>query len=272
MTRLREEDIYDVGANLSYYDRQLIHKVGTNLAGIAAHALGKTPGDFVAIHDTALIGVIPVTCGQGIIGGFSTTVQKIIEFLGFTAFVTATNDVSGLAEAVKKGARIIFLADDNDFVAINLVNGQVSDNGEATGRGYAAALDLMSGGVQGKNVLVIGAGPVGAGAAAFMTAQGARVLVHDIDTEKVEKMRQVLPGIEVAKELHAALTECKLVVEATPAAATIDKKYIDQDILISAPGIPLGIDQESCVLVSERLIHDVLEIGVATMLFTVLSE
>lgn len=272
MTRLRADDICNVNAELMDYNQQLVHTVGKSLAEIAVHSLNKKLEDFAGRYDLYTVGVIPVSCGEGIISGFSLTVQKIVEFLGFRSFVTEDKDVGGLAEAVRKGANIIFLADDDNFVAINIVSGKVSDNGEATGRGYAAALDLMAGGLNKRTVLLIGAGPVGTGAATFMTGRGARVLVYDIDGDKVEKLRQALPEAEAASELNEALVQARLIIEATPAADIIDQKYIFQDTMIAAPGIPLGLNRECKNIIGGRLVHDVLEIGVASMLFAVLDE
>lgn len=271
MTRLREDDIDTVSEKLYEYNEHFRHILGKSLAEIAAYSLGKKPEEFEGKRN-ATIGVIPVSCGQGVIGGFAQTVQQIIGFLGFCSFVTTQSDVGGLVEAVQRGAQVVFLADDDHFVAIHLAGGKVVDNGEATGRGYAAALALMAGGLVGKKVLLIGAGPVGAGAAVFLTRQGAQVLVYDIDLEKSETLRQTIDGVTVVSDLSAALAECNLVVEATPAVDVIAGKYITVDSMVAAPGIPLGLDSECVEKLSGKLIHDVLEIGVATMLFTVLAD
>lgn len=272
MTRLREEDISSVTQKLKEYDEQLFYKTGTTLAGIAAYALDKKQEDFHSSRNAVTIAVVPISCDQGIIHGFSQTVQQIIEFMGFTAFVTASKDVGGIAEAVQRGAKVVFLADDDHFVAIHLSTGKVVDNGEATGKGYAAALALMAGGLMGKEVLLMGAGPVGIGAASFMTTHGAQVLVYDLNKESAENLRKIVPDTHAVQNLENALCQYRLLFEATPAADSIGTQYIADDTMISAPGIPLGVNKESLSLVSNRLIHDVLEIGVATMLFSVLAD
>lgn len=271
MTRLREEDIYSVGERLQKHDLQLLRSVGRGLAGIAAHSLGKVPEDFAGVRQSVSVGIVPIAYGQGIINGFSETVKAIISFLGFSAFVTTEPNLGGLAEAISAGAKIIFLADDDKFVALNVASGKVSDNGEATGRGYAAALELMAGKIKGNKVLIIGAGPVGYGAACYLAAQGAKVFVHDCDVSKIAQLKQLVPAIQAAKP-EAALADCNLVLEATPAQNTITKQYITVDSCVAAPGIPLGLNPECRELLADKLIHDVLEIGVATMLFTVVSE
>ncbi len=271
MTRLREADIAAVGTGLAAYNETLRRCLGKDLAELAASSLGRNPEEFAAWRSLP-VGVVPVTCGQGVIGGFADAVQAIIAFLGFRAFVTVQSDVGGLAEAVRRGAQVVFLADDDHFVAIHLANGKVVDNAEATGRGYAAALAWLAAGLAGKKVLVIGAGPVGAGAAAYLTGQGAQVWIFDSNRERAVQLCRTLPGTGVADDLAAALAACRLVVEATPAADVIACQYITGNMLVAAPGVPLGISPSGITQLSGRLIHDCLEIGVATMLFTVFAD
>jgi pyrrolysine biosynthesis protein PylD len=272
MTRLREEDISHVTCTLRQYDNELFNKLGHHLPQIAAYAVGKKQEDFYALRDSMIIAVVPVSCGQGIINGFSESVQRIIEFMGFTAFVTAASDVGGVAEAASQGAKVIFLADDDRFIAINMATGQVADNGEATGKGYAAALDLLAGGIHGKEVLILGAGPVGQSTAAWMAAHGAKLFVYDINRKHADRLVSRVPDVQIVTDLQEALAKYRLVIEATPAADVIGKQCITKKTMISAPGIPLGISQEALALVLDRLIHDVLEIGTATMLFSVLTN
>jgi len=267
MTRLREDDIVNISSQLKEYDNQLLLKVGKTLAGIAAHAIGRTEKEIYISHEDIVAAVVPMSCGEGIINGFSQTVQKIIEFMGFASFVTGSSDVGGLAEAVSRGAKVIFLGDDDNFIAVNTSKGKIVDNGIATGRGYGAALDLMAGGIQGKEVLLMGAGPVGTGAAEFMASRGARVLIYDIDINKAERLKEAGFAAQTVNELDEALESCNLVLDATPAAGIIGKEFITQSTMICAPGIPLGLCDECIPLVSGRLVHDALEIGVATMLF-----
>lgn len=268
---MREEDICLVGERLPIYNQQLLRSTGKGLDGIAAYSLGKTPAEFAAACRTVTVGVVPITYGQGIITGFSETVRDIIAFLGYSTFVTTENNLGGLTEAAERGAKVIFLADDEKFIALNIASGKVCDNGEATGRGYAAALELMAGGVQGNMVMVIGAGPVGCGAACYLAARGAEVFAHDHDEAKIGVLRQLIPTLQVVAP-DKDLPFCNLVIEATPAENTITKQYITADTCVAAPGIPLGLNQDCRALLADKLIHDVLEIGVATMLYSVLTD
>ena len=102
MTRLKTLDIAKISAELKQYDKELLVKTGCNLRGIACRSAGveeKTAQDLIA---SAKVGVIPMTCGQGVIGDFADTVQQITAHIGFNAFVTRNTDVAGLAEALEK--------------------------------------------------------------------------------------------------------------------------------------------------------------------------
>jgi pyrrolysine biosynthesis protein PylD len=45
----------------------------------------------------------------------------------------------------------------------------------------------------------------------------------------------------------------------------IDAEHVRSDTFVSAPGIPLGLTAAAAEKLSNRLLHDLLEIGVATM-------
>lgn len=270
MTRLQAHHIAGLSENLRGYENRLHRATGAGLAGIAAHALGKQPEAFTTILQKTVVGVIPVSYGEGIIPGFAEAVKNILEFLGAAAFVTRQTNVRGLGEAVERGATVLFLSDDDDFMGINLATGKTADNSEATGKGYGAALDLMASGVPGRTVLVIGAGPVGQAAARYLSSRGGALLIHDRDAGRARLLADTLPDGSVALDLTTALQQCSLVVEATPSPGVIAKQYLTPETLVAAPGVPLGVDAVGRELLADRLIHDALEIGVATMLYTAL--
>lgn len=270
MTLLKAKDILHISENLQDYNELLLSRFGKSLAEIAMCAVGKNKKDFEDCYRQALIAVVPVTAGNGIINGFSDTVKAIIENAGFKCFVTQNKDITGLEEAYNKQARVIFIADDDKFIAINTCSNKIADNSIDTGKGYAAALDLMSGGLKDKSVVLIGAGPVGMGAASYMTAHGAKVLVYDILKQKAKNLKLELPEIGVLSELDNALKNNDLIFDATPAIRIIRKEHINDKTLISAPGIPLGLEEDCIPIIKDRLMHDVLELGVVTMLFDAL--
>ncbi|WP_407309012.1 3-methylornithyl-N6-L-lysine dehydrogenase PylD [Desulfosporosinus sp. SB140] len=274
MTRLKEDDIDEISATLSKYDQELLSKTGYKLSELAAYAVG---GDLnQANHESLQIAVIPLTCGQGIIGGFADSVASIINHLGFSAWVTKLPDAGGVAEAVQNGADVLFMADDQRFVAINLHTRVVSENGAATGRGYAAGLERMNHGLKGEEVLILGAGPVGTSAAFSLAQYGAKISIYEPDLAAgrtlMERFRESGHSLSLESDLNLALQHHHLIVDACPADNIILQYHLREDTMIAAPGIPLGIELTGIKQISPRLIHDPLQIGVAVMMFEAISE
>jgi pyrrolysine biosynthesis protein PylD len=265
MTRLVETDIAGLTEKLGKYDQYLKEVCGKNLAAIAKSAANKTETS----PKTPRVAVVPITSGMGIIKGFPETVAGIANFLGYSARVTNDTDIAGIAEALRDRCDIFMAADDDAFIAANFQKRLVSDNSEATGRGYAAALSLAAGGLAGKDVLLLGAGPVGQSAASSMLHDGARLTVYDIDMGKADSLKRSHPVAKIARNLDAALSEHSLIFDATPTGAFIRKESLRQDAILSAPGVPLCLDSECEEWMRGRVLHDSLEIGVATMLFDV---
>ena len=75
-------------------------------------------------------------------------------------------------------------ADDERFVAIDMANRRVVDNADATAKGYVAGLNLMAGGLKGKDVLVIGCGPVGSFATEVLAKLESQVSVYDVNPSR----------------------------------------------------------------------------------------
>ncbi|TWH45122.1 3-methylornithyl-N6-L-lysine dehydrogenase PylD [Sporomusa sp. KB1] len=272
MTRLKEDDISKISTMLTNYDSELIRKTGCSLREIAASAANRNAKTIFSPRPK--VAVIPMTCGEGIIPGFAESVASILNYLSFTAFTTANCDVAGIYEAMSKGANILFTADDNQFVAINLCNGAMVSNSEATGKGYIAGLARMCDGLANKHVLLIGAGAVGKGAAWSLARLGALVSIYDISLPTSQRLvndlvREGYPA-KVETDLECALTKHCIILDASPAKDIIHSRYITGDTVIAAPGIPLGITEVSRRQLSGRVLHDPLQIGVATMIFEVL--
>lgn len=262
MTRLTEKIVSEI--ELDNYDNELRKKTGHSLKQIALH--GACIEDRRCTFDENMkVSIIPVTSGKGIIHGFTEAVMGIINHLGYMSFITDGPDVAGLAEAVEKQADIIFLADDDCFVAINLKWRYVVYNHEATARGYAAALDYLAGGVFNKRILVIGAGKVGKSAVGALKRLGAEVSIFDTDEVKAEATAE-LYGIVSEPCLDDALSRHNLLLDASPVRNIIRSEHIKPDTSIAACGIPIGLTDRARKLVGDRLIHDPLQIGVATML------
>jgi len=278
MTRLKTCDIDTIAENLDRYNTELIKKTGQSLLGVGCHACGRKVSEIAPLIKTFPVGVVPITAGQGIITTFSHTVLSILAYLGFPASVTGATDTAGVAEAFESRVKGIMMSDDNRFVALNLTDQRLVDNSVSTGRGYAAALDLLAGGVSGKIVGVVGCGPVGSAAAAWLMSAGAQVVLYDVVTPAARRLRDLLSGsvdndsgnnqsrISVAGEEGApGLDQVRYLLDATPVANAIPDTALFDNTFVAAPGVPLGISSKGYEKVSSRLIHDKLEIGVATM-------
>ncbi len=275
MTRLRRNDIRHITDTLHPYDAQLLKKTGGTLKQIACRAVGVDEKSVRRTQRQYPVAVIPVTSGKGIIEGFVETVRGIAGHLGFPAFLTEETDASGLGEAVGKGAGVLLLSDDHSFLAICPMLNRVIHNSEATGKGFATALAMMMEGLRGKAVLLIGAGRVGKSAALTMAGMGAHLSVYDIDLARSRKLaREIERGlnssVKVETDLDAALLRHRIYFDASPSPRLIHAEHITAKTFIAAPGMPLGLTSRAQNKVGNRLLHDPLQIGVATMLLDAL--
>jgi pyrrolysine biosynthesis protein PylD len=267
---LATDDVKSIPAELANYDAELTAKTGCSLKKVACQAAGIQEDLIQKFLESLRIGVIPITAGKGAITGFCEAVAGINAHMGCKSFITQAADVAGLIEVFEKKADIIMLADDHRFIALHAASRQVIENAVATGEGFVTGLGLMAGDLNKKNVLVIGCGPVGRSATAKLVAMRAHVSVYDIDStcsidlsETAKQSSNVT--LQVIKDLDQALKRHELIIDASPAADLIQARHITPDTYISAPGVPVGLDQTARLKIGNRLLHDPLQIGVATM-------
>ncbi|MBR9984320.1 MAG: 3-methylornithyl-N6-L-lysine dehydrogenase PylD [Desulfosarcina sp.] len=271
MTRLTTDDIEGIRAQLVEYDRELVSVTGRTLLGIGEWASGLgDEGHLQRLAPGKKMAVVPIRSGLGVISGFSETVCGILLHLGFDAMIPGRSDVSGFAEAVDGGAQVILAADDDRFVAFCPRQGKTVDNSRATARGYVAGLDLMAGGLDGKEVLVVGCGPVGRWAVEALSMRKARVSVIDRVAEKAEELTRwarsaFQADVQVGPDLEQALSTHHLIVDATNAAEVIHARHVTADTHVAAPGMPCGATLDAREKLAGRILHDPLQIGVATM-------
>jgi pyrrolysine biosynthesis protein PylD len=270
MTRLQSDDISGISSQLKAYDEELLVKTGHNLRQIACHAMELKEEDVRRIISRIRVGIVPIRWGQGLIEGFCNATAGILKHLGFNTFVAGQSDISGLAEAYEIKADVVFLSDDNDFVALNTETRQTVHNAVATGKGFAAGLDLMARGLADREVLVLGCGAVGRSSTLALLNYGARVSIYDINPRNSQDLLKALSGtdadrITIEGGLHKALSEHSLVVDATNSSEIIQARDISAQTFIAAPGMPLGLSRDAGIKISHRLLHDPLQIGVATM-------
>jgi pyrrolysine biosynthesis protein PylD len=276
MTRLTTDDIATIADELEAYDSELHSKTGCTLTGIACRAAGIEESEVKKISGNLLVGVIPITFGEGVISGFCKTVAGIVSHIGCRTFVTQATDIAGIAEAVEKKADILMFADDERFVAIDIANRCVVDNADATAKGYVAGLNLMAGELKRKDVLVIGCGPVGSCATEILAKLDTHVSVYDVNPSRSKDLADRLKHsinakIKVAAQLEPSLLNHQFMVDTTPVADIIKAHHITPETYISAPGVPLGLDSDAQAKISDRLLHDPLQIGVATMVVCALK-
>ena len=270
MTRLQLDDISNISSRLIAYDEELLVKTGHNLRQIACHATELKVEDVRGIIPRIRVGVVPIRWGQGLIEGFSDATAGILKHLGFNAFVAGQSDISGLAEAYERKADVVFLSDDNDFVALNAETREHVHNAIAAGKGFAAGLDLMVRGLADQKVLVLGCGAVGRNAAETLLSYGAAVSIYDINSRCCRDFRSSIAGpdsdrLMVESDFNEALAGHSVIVDATSAAGIIHAEDISPQTFIAAPGMPLGLSRGALHKISGRLLHDPLQIGVATM-------
>lgn len=258
MTRLITEWILDMEEGCQRRDLELKEKTGLSLLELAAKAAGRETSALRRLSGDVLVAAVPVTAGLGVIGQFAQSVAAIIRTAGFICMVTEKSDVDGIYEAYQADADLILIADDDRFLAINTKAKKTGENNLATAAGYVAALEAMMNkrGIEIKDapVLVLGYGPVGRFAEEILRTKGARVTVFDKDPFQGKPNRP------------QDIVHFPYIIEATPQSAWIHKDMLAPDALIAAPGIPLGLDAEAAELFKNQLVHDMLDIGTATML------
>ena len=270
MTRLTHPDISSVASELESYDRALTARTGHDLLSLACLACEVSPDHISTVAHSCSVAVVPLTYGLGEITGFAQTVKAIVSHLGFAAFVSKAKDLAGLAESYASQAHIVMLADDERFLAIELAGRRIIDNARSTGRAYAAVLSQMAGGLDGREVLVIGCGRVGEAAAGALLDYEAKVSLYDLDHERAQRLADKISrakgaGIAVMDELEAALASHEILFDASPAANVIQERHITPHTFVAAPGVPHGVKAEALPKLGERFVHDPLQLGVAAM-------
>ena len=270
MTRLESSDIANISNQLELYDACLREKTGHTLCQIACRAVGVASSGFKNRAKRTKIWVVPLDVGQGLIAGFSETVRQIVVYMGGQGFTSKQTGVAGIAEAFEQHADIIMMADDYTFLALNRHTSCVVDNATMTARGFVVAVELMVGSLKGKSVIVIGCGQVGSAAAMVFIELGANVTLFDIKSDRSRELSEIIKKryakrITVENKLPEEFKSYTVLFDASPAENVIREHQINSGTYVSAPGVPLGVDSRAQQELGKRLLHDPLQIGVATM-------
>ena len=282
MTRLQSNQVLSIPGNIDSYERDLLQKTGMNLAEIGRKVkLARWSGSIGQKHlgkmenlnlDSIKIAIIPVTVGRGRIAGFCEAVKAIMEKMGFSSVqITRQSDVSGLKEAYKNKANVIFMADDNNFTAFNTQKNLHIDNDKATARAYIEALSAMAGQIKKKEVLILGGGKVGEESIKYVRARRADPVCYELNEKKAEVLSQKY-NIKCynSESLNQIAQNFDLILDATPAADIITADMVDQNTYLAAPGVPAGFTEKASEVLEDRLLHDPLQLGVAGMVFAVI--
>ena len=264
MSRLIEKWVETIERELPDYEKSLRCKTGLNFTGIAASANNLPYQAILDKTDTHSVAVVPISSGKGLIGSFSSAVASIIRQAGFHAFVTNCTDVDGMYEAYSQDAKLIFMADDRRYAGFALETRRISDNNEATARGFVHALDAMCpDGVSDKKVLVMGCGIIGKLSADILLKKNAFPVFYD----KPSIAEEISGCISDPREI----SNYQYIIDATNEGEWLKNDMLHNEVFISAPGVPLSLDHNALIKHEERLIHDVLHIGTLTMLGELLS-
>jgi len=268
MTRLVETDINTIAEQLWTYDHSFRLQTGHTMEEVAKEAAGIS--GYVRKRSCA---VVSITGGMGIISGFAQAVTAILKHCGAPVVKLEQCDAAGIQQAYLAKRELVFLADDNVCAAFGIGRDVMTDNGEATGQGYAAAL-ILAMKVRGipiinTEILIIGAGSVGAAAAGWIAERGAVPVIYDIDQEKAGLLAGKVSGAKILTEI-CSIKKYPYIIDASTAADLIDVGAVTAKTIIAAPGMPCAATAE--VRKKVTVIHNPLELGIMTMYFSCLKK
>lgn len=271
MTCLSTNDVAGIPHMWDEFDRRMALMLNTDLISLAARSAGRS----VTLVRDSLAGrklaVVPVSTGGGVIPGFVESLASIGWRLGMNAAVMNYPDGDGFKQAEDLGADFIISADDNRFVARECLHGRLADNNPATSSIFVSALELLCGGdIADKDVVVLGMGVIGRGAAVRLVELGAYPLVYDPDKRRASAAMSELNDGEMlinSGELQKALKRTNIIFDATPTSEALSVDLWPANPIVSAPGVPLSWPMEWMYPGAKgRLWHDVLQSGTAAML------
>ncbi|MEI3503477.1 MAG: hypothetical protein V8Q42_07440 [Anaerovoracaceae bacterium] len=140
MTRLVTEWIRELEETAAVRDKELRRLTGAGYVKLAALTAGVPEELIIKASEEYKVAVVPVTSGLGEIESFPQAVSAVTVAMGFDTFVTEHTDVSGFYEASCKGADIVYMADDDRYIAVNMRTGKIGENDISTAGGYAQLL------------------------------------------------------------------------------------------------------------------------------------
>lgn len=270
MTRLKTEWVEPMLTGMREYNDTLKKRTGMNLSDLIEVTFGFTKLQLAELKKTTKVGVVPITQGEGIITSFSESVAAIVQSMGFSAEVMTKTDVDGIYESYCKGCDIVFMADDDRYLAINTNKHKTSDNNYATALGYIEVLKAIER-VENdhinkarKPILVIGYGIVGKEATRILDKMGEDYFVYDKNFDVNATADRIMPE-------GANISDFKYILDFTNEGEWLGADQLAEDACYCSPGVPCSLTEEARVLLGDRAVYDNLEIGTAIMLGEALS-
>lgn len=270
MTRLTSLDVQDIEFEWQEYDKRIKRILGVDLVELSSLAADKPTSQVRSNINGRKLAAVAISSGEGVVGGFAQSLAAIGKHMGYEAMAMPSADKAGFDEASEWGADYVIYADDDLYIARELNGGNVADNNPATSRVFVAALDLLCRGISGKEVVVLGLGIIGRGAAMRLLDLGARPLMYDKNENKALDLIKEIKGgdlINNQRDLSMALKSTNLIFDATPVQEALDKSLWPASPIVAAPGVPLSWPIQWMEKNEKgRLWHDPLQSGTAAML------
>ena len=267
MTRLTKEHVKNIKHSSNNWDRYLKEQIGHGLVEIASAVSGVSVTHIKEMSKQYKVAVIPVTSGLGTIELFSDSVAAILKTIGFNVYITDKSDVDGLYEARMNDSDIVFMADDNRFIALNLRNYRIAENNYSTANGFVELLEAKEGDLGGRQVLVIGYGQIGRKMVEALQKKNAVVTVYDKDQNKLnEAAKDGFPTIHSKSEIK----NYELLADASSEGDWLKHEFLNKNMTLVTPGVPLSLTQDAQQKFEGKYFHDHLEIGTSVMIGSVL--
>ena len=271
MTRLKTEWVEPMLTGMKEYNRILKRKTGMDLSGLMEYTFGISEEETEKYRNTTKVGVVPITQGEGIISCFSESIAAIVQSMGFDAEVMTHTDVDGIYEGYLKNCDVLFMADDDRYIAVNTNRHTVADNNYGTALGYVKILQAMK--VLEKDnlkkircpILVIGYGLVGKEAVKILEEMNEDFFVYDKNSEVAAEAGKPVPE-------GAQIADFKYILDFTNEGDWLSADMLAEDACYSSPGVPCSLTEDARELLGDRAVYDNLEIGTAIMLGQALSE
>lgn len=265
MTRLIAEWIDDMEAQMVSYNSELKRKTGLDLTELMEASLGLKSAYVYDAQKKLKISVVPITQGMGLISKFSESVAAIIRTAGFNASVTKNTDVNGMHEAITSGADILFMADDDRYLALNLKTGKHGDNNYCTSLGFIEVILEMvkkQGRCMGEEeLLILGYGVLGKIAESILKEKGYKPHVYD-------NSLQVTQEVTIVDKDN--IKDYSYILDFTNEGDWISNDMLKDDVIYASPGIPVSLNEKARKLHKDNSVFDLLEIGTVVMLASVI--